>query len=71
MSTLLFCFVTGAQTGKNVFLPIAIKAESSELAFHLDPLEGLKALLFTWSSGKGIFFLSEVDSNVLQRLAIY
>lgn len=58
------------------FLPIAIKVESSSLhllftAFHLDPLEGLKALLFIWSSGKRFFFLSEVDSNVLKRVAIY
>lgn len=60
-STLLFCFVTEAQKGKYIFLPIAVKAESSSLhllftAFHLDPLEGLKALLFIWSSGKRFSF---------------
>lgn len=66
------------------FLPIAIKVESSSLhllftAFHLDPLEGLKALLFIWSSGKRFFFslklilmyFKELPSIIIIHLSSY
>lgn len=60
-NTLLFCFGYRSTKGKNSIFATCHKAGSSPqhlllAQLHLDPLQGLKALLFTCSTGKGFSF---------------